>query len=144
MSKTCAFLGNANIWDEKQPAEKIMQIAVDLISHKHVDTFLVGTKGDFEILTHKIVEQVKNIYPGIKIMLVLAYAQDLEKCRYSFNDIYYPTKSETGFKRWSIAKRNEWIIEQTDYIITCNYYKGRAFNYCQKARQKGKEIIEIG
>ena len=144
MGKVCAFLGNANIWNEKETAERIKQTAIDLITHKQVDTFLVGTKGEYEVLAHKVMEQVRDNYTDIRIMLVLAYAQDLDKCRYSFNDFYYPSKSELGYKRWSIAKRNEWIVDEADYIIACNYYQGRAFNYCQKAKRKGKEVIEIG
>ena len=144
MSKTCAFFGNKIIWNDKEVAEKIRKAAVDLIKNKQVDTFLVGTKGEFEVLSHKVIDQIRDEYPDVKIGLVLAYAKDLEKCRYGFNDFYYPPASEFGYKRWSIAKRNEWIVEQTDYIIACNYYQGRAYNYCQKAKRKGKQIIEIG
>ena len=144
MSKTCTFLGNATIWNTREVMEKIKLTAIDLIKNKGVDIFLVGTKGNFETLSHKMMEQIQCDYPDIKIMLVIAYAQDLERCPYNFDDVYYPPKSELGYKRWSIAKRNEWIIEQTDYIIACNQYQGRAYDYCQKAKRKGKEIIEIG
>lgn len=144
MNKVCAFLGNATIWNTREVMDKIKLTAIDLIKNKGVDTFLVGTKGEFETLSHKMLEQIQCDYPDIKIMLVIAYAQDLEKCPYNFDDVYYPPKSELGYKRWSIAKRNEWIIDQTDYIIACNQYQGRAYDYCQKAKRKGKEIIEIG
>ena len=145
MSKhICAFLGNATIWNTKEISDRIRQAVVDLITHKQVDTFLVGTKGEFETLSHKIMEQIQCDYPDIKIMLVIAYVQDLERCPYNFDDFYYPPKSELGYKRWGIAKRNEWIIEQTDYIIACNQYQGRAYNYCEKAKRKGKKVIEIG
>ena len=144
MNKVCAFLGNATIWNTREVMEKIKLTAIDLIKNKGVDTFLVGTKGNFETLSHKMMEQIQCDYPDIKIMLVIAYAQDLERCPYNFDDIYYPTKAELANKRWSISRRNEWIIEQTDYIIACNQYQGRAYDYCQKAKRKGKEIIEIG
>ena len=144
MSKTCAFLRNATIWNTREVMEKIKLTAIDLITNKGVDIFLVGTKGNFETLSHKMMEQIQRDYPDIKIMLVIAYAQDLERCPYNFDDIYYPTKAELANKRWSISRRNEWIIEQTDYIIACNQYRGRAYNYCEKAKRKGKEIIEIG
>lgn len=144
MSKICAFLGNATIWNTREVMEKIKLTAIDLIKNKGVDIFLVGTKGNFETLSHKMMEQIQCDYPDIKIMLVIAYAQDLERCPYNFDDVYYPPKSELGYKRWGIAKRNEWIIDQTDYIIACNQYQGRAYDYCQKAKRKGKEIIEIG
>ena len=144
MSKTCAFLGNATIWNTREVMEKIKLTAIDLIKNKGVDTFLVGTKGNFETLSHKMMEQIQCDYPDIKIMLVIAYAQDLERCPYNFDDIYYPTEVELSSKRWSISRRNEWIIEQTDYIIACNQYQGRAYNYCEKAKRKGKKVIEIG
>ena len=144
MSKTCAFFGNSTLWDSREVMEKIKLTAIDLIKNKGVDTFLVGNKGKFETLSHKMMEQIQCDYPNIKIMLVIAYAQDLEKCSYDFDDFYYPPKSELGHERWGIAKRNEWIIEQTDYIIACNQYQGRAYNYCEKAKRKGKEVIEIG
>ena len=89
----------------------LIETLLDLIKNKQVDTFLVGTEGEFEVLSHKVIDQVRDEYPDVKIGLVLAYAKDLEKCRYRFNDFYYPPASEFGYKRWSIAKRNEWIVE---------------------------------
>ena len=144
MSKICAFLGNETLFNVKETADKIRQAVEELISHKQVDTFLVGTKGKFETLSHKMMEQIQCDYPDIKIMLVIAYLKDLERCPYNFDDIYYPSKVELSNKRWSISRRNEWIIEQTDYIIACNQYQGRAYDYCRRAMRKGKEIIEIG
>lgn len=145
MSKTCAFFGNADIiGDVREVAEKIRQTAIDLITNKQVDTFLVGIKGKFETLSHRIMEQIKCDYPQIKIMLVIAYERDLEKVAYKFDDIYYPPLAELGYRGWSIAKRNDWIIEQTDYVIAYNEYQGRAYNYCKKAKRKGKTIIGLG
>ena len=96
MSKTCAFFGNSTLWDSREVMEKIKLTAIDLIKNKGVDTFLVGSKGKFETLSHKMMEQIQCDYPNIKIMLVIAYAQDLEKCSYRFDDFYYPQKSELG------------------------------------------------
>ena len=144
MSKTCAFLGNADIiGDVRELADKIRSAVVDLITNKQVDTFLVGIKGEFETLSHKILEQIRCDYPDIKIMLVVAYERDLHKCAYHFDDFYYPPLAELGYRGWSIAKRNEWIIDETDYVIAYNRYQGRAYKYCQKAIRKGKIVIEL-
>ena len=97
-----------------------------------------------ELLSHKVISQVRNDFPNIKIMLVIAYVKDLEKCSYYYNDFYYPALSELGYKRWSISYRNEWIIDQSDFIIGYNRYEGRAYKYCKKAKNKGKCIIELG
>ena len=145
MTKTCCFLGNADILgDVRELADKIRQAAVDLITNKQVDTFLVGNKGHYETLCHKMMEQVRCDYPHIKIMLVIAYERDLHKVAYKFDDFYYPPLAEVGYRGWSIAKRNDWIIDQTDYVIAYNEYQGRAYKYCQKAKRKGKIIIGLG
>ena len=143
MTKTCCFLGNSTIWNVKEIADKIRQAIIDLIENKQVDTFLVCIKGEFETLSHKVLQEIKCDYPHIKIMLVIAYERDLHKVAYKYDDFYYPLLSEIGYRGWSIAKRNEWIIEQTDYVVACNQYQGRAYNYCKKAKNMGKIVIEI-
>ena len=144
MSKTCGFLGNSSLICKDDVAEQIRHTAIDLITNKQVNTFYVGVKGDFELLSHKVISQVRNDFPNIKIMLVIAYVKDLERCSYYYNDFYYPALSELGYKRWSISYRNEWIIDQSDFIIGYNRYEGRAYKYCKKAKNKGKCIIELG
>jgi len=143
MTKTCCFFGNSTIWNVKEIADKIRKAVVDLITNKQVDTFFVGIKGEFETLSHKILQEIRLDYSHIKIMLVIAYERDLHKCRYHFDDFYYPPLAEVGYRGWSIAKRNDWIVEHTDYVIACNQYQGRAYNYCKRAKNKGKTIIEI-
>lgn len=144
MSKICSFLGNAQIWVPDGIPEKLKSTIIRLITDEQVDTFYVGTKGDFELLAHKTVAQIQRDYPNIRIWLIIAYVEDLHNCCYSFNEFFYPPMSELGHRRWSISERNEWIIKYTDYIIAYNQYEGRAYKFCQKAKRKGKTIIEIG
>lgn len=62
MTKTCCFLGNTDILgDIRELADKIRQAAVELITNKQVDTFLVGNKGHYETLCHKMMEQVERV-----------------------------------------------------------------------------------
>jgi len=28
--------------------------------------------------------------------------------------------------------------------VACNQYQGKAYDFCQKAKKKGKEVIEVG
>ena len=143
MQKTCAFLGNSEIIETDALKSKIRQAITDLIKNKGVSTFYVGIKGQFETLCHQMLSEIKQSHPDIRIILIIAYVKDLEKSRYPFDDFYFPVLCEFGYKGWSIAKRNEWLIDQTDYIISYNRYHGRAYNYCQKARRKKKEVIRI-
>ena len=38
---------------------------------------------------------------------------------------------------------NNWIIENTDFIIAYNQLKGRAFDVCKRAKNKGVMVIEL-
>ncbi|MBO6289262.1 MAG: hypothetical protein J6N45_02935 [Alphaproteobacteria bacterium] len=48
-----------------------------------------------------------------------------------------------GYKRWCIVHRNRYIIQNTDFIIAYNEYKGRAYELCKQAKNKGLTIIEL-
>jgi len=143
MSKICSFFGNSTIWNKTEIADKLKSVILSLITERQVDVFYVGTKGEFELLAHQTLAQIKQCYPHIKIWLIIDYMEDLHNCRYAFDEFFYPPLSELGYKRWSISNRNEWIIENTDYIIAYNQYEGRAYKFCQKAIKKGKTVIEI-
>ena len=143
MNKTCGFFGNATLLNEEEIADKLPPILIDLIKNKGVDTFYVGVKGKFDTLAHKTVAYLQKEYFQIKIMLVIAYYKDLERCLYSYDDFYFPLLCETGYKGWSFIRRNEWLVEASDYIVACNQYHGKAYDFCQKAIHKGKVVIDV-
>ena len=78
MGKTCGFFGNASLWEKDKIADKLRPLLIDLITNKNVDTFYVGVKGEFDILTHQVVARLCSEYPHIKIMLVISYMKDRE------------------------------------------------------------------
>jgi hypothetical protein len=51
---------------------------------------------------------------------------------------------EVAPKRACIVKRNQWVIQQADVIISfIKYPMGGAYNALQYAQKKNKRIIEI-
>lgn len=60
-----------------------------------------------------------------------------------FDSFIYPDQAAIGYKRWCIVHRNNWIIENTDFIIAYNRFEGRAFEVCKRAKNKGVQIIEL-
>jgi hypothetical protein len=55
-----------------------------------------------------------------------------------------PPKCEFGYKKLCLVYRNRYIIENTDFIIAYNKYKGKANEFCQAAKRKGVKVIELG
>ncbi len=158
MGKVCSFLGNdykftATETKRKIIKEKLKEQIINLIKNENVDTFLVGEKGYYEKDSYDTVLEVKELYPQINVVLVISSIRDLQdvgeddsnhihKKRYC-DDFIFPDKAAVGYKRWCIVHRNNYIIENTDFIIGYNKYEGRAYQFIKKAKNKGVQIIEL-
>lgn len=124
--------------------EKIKEQAINLIEQENVSNFLVGQIGGFENDAYDTMLKIKKIFPNIRIILVISSAAELHSSNERrFDDFIFPDKCITGYKRLSIVYRNQYIIENTDFIISYNKYKYRAYKFCQKAKNKGVKIIEL-
>ena len=162
MGKICAFLGNSydkflnlKIGHNTPPNLKarIREEVINLIEHEDVDTFLVGEIGGYEKDAYDVVLAVQREYPKIQIYLVISKMSDLHKTgfseedevirRWGFDDFIFPLKCEFGSKRLCIVYRNRYIIENTDFIIAYNEYKGKAYNFCKAAKGNGVKVIEL-
>ena len=133
--------------------EKIKQQIVNLIERERVDTFFVEELGGFENDAYDAVLELRSDFPQIKVVLVISKISELNRIetdeseyvshlRY-FDDFIYPDACAVGFKRWSIVYRNNYIVDNADFIIAYNRYKGRAYNFCKKAKNKNVVVIEL-
>ena len=133
--------------------EKIKAQIINLIENENVDTFFVGEIGGYEEDAYDTVLEVFKNYPDIHITLIVSKTSELHDIgidgsgiihqRRFCHDWIYPDKSAVGYKRWCIVHRNRFIIENTDFIIAYNKYKGRAYDFCKQAKNKGVTIIEL-
>ena len=58
-------------------------------------------------------------------------------------DTIYPEGLETVPRRFAIIKRNEWMIEHSDTVITYVRHSGGAETFSSLAKRKGKRVIEV-
>ena len=142
---TCTFFGNrdANIKKFEAPLFKTL---VDLIENKGIDTFYVGNQGNFDFAVQKQLKQLQTIYPHIKYSIALAYLpkekSDFHKT--DFCNSFVPERVETGPIRFAIDRRNRWLINNSDYVVTCvRSIVGGAAKYKALAEKKGKIVINI-
>lgn len=143
MSKSCAFFGNDYKWGRDDIIEKVKEQALQLIAEEGVDTFYVGSKGAYERDAYNAVLQIKQNNPDIMIIFVAASMKEVNEEERYFDSFIYPDRAAVGYKRWCIVHRNNWIIENTDFIIAYNQLKGRAFDVCKRAKNKGVMVIEL-
>ncbi len=121
---TCCFFGHRKISENEELKLKLKEIIEKLIIEKKVDTFLFGSKSQFNSLCLELVTQIKEKYPYIKRVYVRAeypYISEqyekylLESCE----ETYYPEKIMNSGKA-SYVERNYEMIDNSQFCIV--YY----------------------
>ena len=141
MRKVCAFFGHRDI-----PAG--LEIALyeqirKAVAERGVTTFWVGGYGRFDALAAHTVHRVKQEFPNIELLLILAY---LPAEGQQLPDLYdgsvYPEGLELVPKRFAISKRNIWMAKNCDMVIC---YVRNSFGGAYEAVKavSGKEIINL-
>ncbi len=139
LENTCCFIGHREINVTDELKEKLRVVIECLIVDENIDTFLFGSKSQFDDLCYDIVTEIKKKYPHIKRIFVRAeypyidesYVAYLLK---SYEDTYFP-KSVLGAGKASYVKRNCEMIENSRFCIV--YYKE---DYTPKGRKSGTKI----
>lgn len=151
-NNTCCFIGHRKIKETEELKRKLYQIVEGLIVKEKVDTFLFGSKSQFNSLCLEIVTSLKEKFPYIKRVYVRAEFPVIDENyrKYllgSYEDTYYPEKIlDSG--RAVYVERNFEMINKSRFCII--YYNqgleptvGKsgakiAFNYAVK---QNKNII---
>ena len=83
----------------------------------------------------------------VNYSVVLAYIPG-HKYEFDTPDLYtdtiYPDGLEDAPPKFAVCERNDWMIDNSDAVIcyVVNNFGG-AYTYTEKARRKGKRIINI-
>ena len=152
--KICSFFGHRKIEITDILQQEVKNIIEDLICNQNVQTFLFGSRSDFDHLCHSVVTELKEHYPDIKR---IAYTCSHKTCtleseRAYWEEIYshvhkrkvhllgveeefeYKTKYTSG--RASYIERNQAMINNSDY---CIFYFDE--NYTPPMRKYSKRSI---
>ncbi len=151
---TCCFFGHRTINETVELRTKLTESIEELITGKKADTFLFGSKSQFDSLCLELVTKLKEKYPHVKRIYVRAefpYINDdyLTYLLKSYDDTYYPEKLH-GAGRAAYVERNYEMINNSKYCIV--YYdeqnaatirKGGTKIALDYALKKGREVILI-
>ena len=119
-----AFIGHRKIEKTETLKQKLRDIVSSLIEKENADTFLFGSKSEFNDLCYEIVTKLKESYPYIRRIEVRASNEYLAQMYIDITLKYYeetlfPEKvSGAGYR--SYIKRNQAMIDMCDFLIT--YY----------------------
>lgn len=150
MSNYCSLFGHSDFWSSADLECRIKSEIIDCVENRNLTEFLLGGYGGYDITCAKYIRELKTIYPQIKSYLVLAYLDkkfdeyDKDYIKKTFDDIIYPP-IENVPKRFAISKRNEWMIDNSDYVIFyVNHSWGGASKMLEYATRKKKDYINFG
>ena len=143
--KVCTFFGHAD--SPTNIKKEIQKVIEDLILQKGVNTFYVGTNGNFDRMVQSVLIDLKKQYPNLECCTVLAYIPGI-KPEFDFGyeklESLYPDGLEKVPKRFAIDWRNKWMVQQSDYVISyVRHSFGGAAKYMELAKRKKKIVYNL-
>lgn len=136
---TCIFFGHRHTPSSIFPVLKAT--IVNLIENRNVDRFIVGNQGDFDLLVSKALREIKNEYPHIDYMIMLAYMPTSTPT--DAEHTVFPEGLESVPSRFAIYRRNEIMVKQADIAIVYVLTGGGAEKFTDMLRKRKTEIINI-
>lgn len=126
------FCGHSDYLEHKEDEDILLSLLETIANGRHVD-FYLGGYGKFDAFVKKCAERFKKTHNDAKIIFVTPYLNKwlddrreyLEK---EYDEILYPELENVPL-RYTIAKRNEWMINHSDYLIAyVRTHFGGAYN----------------
>ena len=133
--KSCSFFGHRDAPQTDELKQKVREIVERLILEEEVDTFLFGSRSNFDELCHIVVTELKEKYPYIRRVaylckhetacLVGAGMEEQRRIKEiagrdvyvrEFEDIKKSDRVNSA-GRAAYVERNQWIIDNSDFVL---------------------------
>jgi len=138
--RTCCFFGHRKINVTNELIRRLRETVENLIVGKKVDTFLFGSKSEFNELCLQVVTELKEKYPHIRRVYVRAEFPYIDESytKYilqSYDHTYYPERMINAGKA-AYVERNYEMIDNSSYCVI-NYDE----NYKPPRRRNSKRDV---
>ena len=96
-------------------------------------------------MVYKTLKELKQTYPHIQYTVVLAYLPtETTASQYDPSETLFPEGMEKAPKRFAIDRRNRWMLQQSEYVVTyVTHSWGGAAKYAEMARAQQKVVIDL-
>lgn len=139
---TCTFFGHRDCPETIRA--KLQEVLVDLITRHGVDLFYVGHQGQFDVLVRSTLRELKKEYPQINYAVVLAYVPGKKTEYDDYSDTMLPEGIESVHPHYAISWRNNWMLKQSDYVVTyITHAWGGAALFAKRADKQEKAVINL-
>ena len=139
---SCTFFGHRECPDSIKT--QLRAVLINLITNHDVDMFYVGNQGRFDAIARGVLQKLKNEYPQINYTVVLAYMPGRQMDYDDYSDTMLPEGIESVHPRYAISWRNNWMLRQSDYVVTyITHSWGGAAQFAEMAERQKKIIIQV-
>ena len=140
--RICTFFGHR---DCPAPIRtQLKAVLIDLITNHDVDMFYIGNQGRVDVIVRSVLRELKEEYPQINYAVVVAYMPGKQTEYDDYSDTMLPEGIESVHPRYAISWRNNWMLRQSDYVVTyITHSWGGAYQYAEKAKRGGKVVINL-
>lgn len=156
MGKTVCFTGHRpnklNGYDPRDNKEllyKLRDVIVFHIEKRGVTDFISGMALGIDIWSAKIVLKLKEAYPDIRLICAVPCdkqwskwneksRREWEKIISKADKVHYVSKEP--YTAWCMQKRNEWMVDNSDFVISVWDGTSGGTANCVKYAEK-KELI---
>lgn len=115
------FIGHRKIQNSELLTEQIKRTVLNLIDEKQVDTFLFGSKSDFNSLCLEVVTELQKERPQIRRIYVRAeypyISKDYEDYLLESYDATYIPENVINAGKTAYVERNYHMIDKADLCI---------------------------
>lgn len=142
------FCGHAQISVEERrdKLKEFINKIIDDNSDKFI-SFYCGHKGLFDCLASRVIDEVRRerVVNCEKVFITPYFAVKDENIKDLYDDIVYPPLESVPL-RFAIIRRNEWMVNEADYLISgvmFRFYRSaKTLEYAEKKfKNYGKPII---
>ena len=139
----CTFFGHRDCPASIKPI--LRAVVVELIEQHCVDRFFVGRQGAFDAMAHSVLQELAEVHPHISYAAVLErLPEPRDKAVWDFSDTIFSEGLEAVPSRFAISRRNEWMLKQSDFVVTyITHNWGGAAQYAEKAQRQDKRVLNL-
>ena len=142
------FCGHSQYTESGEDEEKIISILTEIVGDRHAELYL-GGYGSFDAFALKCARKYQKAHENTRLVFVTPYITlDYQKNHLNYNkdlydEILYPGLEDKSLK-FAISYRNEWMVQQADYVIAyVTHDWGGAYQTYKHAKRKNKPIFNI-
>ena len=137
----CTFFGHRDAPDFLK--ESIEREIIQLVKNESVEVFYVGNNGNYDFLVQRILSKLSQSMGGFEYYIVLSSLSERALSGNQENTIF-PEGLERVPPRFTIAKRNEWLIKNSHFaLVYLKHGFSNSAKWIDKAEKKGLKIINI-